>query len=421
MLHFKQYVDSRTMFKKYLRYFSNQTKISQRITAVLVIIIVAAIGTYLLKGSKAASPYASTNAASGSLGGNAQQVQNCSGANNGSCVVFDATASTTKPTVVGHELDLGATGTRLKMRGVAVLGIGGVIGTHEYNNRQTVVNTIKAWGGNEIRLRVIACDYNSQKYMTQPQELQQIQDWQTTAQAAGLYLSVAWWDSSACGSQSGAAWATAYPEAFPMMTAVINKLGPNNPWVFYEPFNEPNNISESEWLAAMQATEQLYRDNGYTGILVLDTNNYSNIYNDTDMTTLETNDASLTGMNGKNQIIFAKHDYATKYTNNPAVGFTPSQWPNNNGATSTWDFSKHLVWETEFGNYNIVNSQAFTSYPWSQGAAAWMAAKVNDGTLVGATAFVFTWTDPNSMTTGDDITPTQWGGYVENDFLGAVN
>jgi hypothetical protein len=87
------------MFKKYLRYFSNQTKIPQRITAVLVIIAVAAIGTYLLTGSKAASPYANVNVANGSLGGNAQKVQNCSGANSGSCVTFGCGSTGTAITV----------------------------------------------------------------------------------------------------------------------------------------------------------------------------------------------------------------------------------------------------------------------------------------------------------------------------------
>ncbi|HZL07703.1 MAG TPA: hypothetical protein VFC50_00730 [Candidatus Dormibacteraeota bacterium] len=76
------------MFKKYLQYFSDQTKRPQQITAVLVIVVVAAIGTYLLTGSRAATPYANLNAANGRLGGNAQQVQNCSGANSGSCVTF---------------------------------------------------------------------------------------------------------------------------------------------------------------------------------------------------------------------------------------------------------------------------------------------------------------------------------------------
>ncbi|HVA11436.1 MAG TPA: right-handed parallel beta-helix repeat-containing protein, partial [Candidatus Dormibacteraeota bacterium] len=54
--------------------------------------IVAAVGTYLLVGSHAATPYASLTAGSGSLSGNATK-QTCSGASDGNCVVFGSAAS----------------------------------------------------------------------------------------------------------------------------------------------------------------------------------------------------------------------------------------------------------------------------------------------------------------------------------------
>jgi hypothetical protein len=58
---------------------------------------------------------------------------------------------------------------------------------------------------------------------------------------------------------------------------------------------------------------------------------------------------------------------------------------------------------------------------WSAGAATWMADKVNDGTLVGATAFLYgPWVDKNAITTADNVTPTQWGGYVKNNFLARI-
>jgi hypothetical protein len=201
-----------------------------------------------------------------------------------------------------------------------------------------------------------------------------------------------------------------------MMTAVVNALGPTNPWVFYEPFNEPNNISESAWLTAMEDTVKHFRSDGYTGILLIDTDVWSHAYNDADMTTLENTDAAQAGMNGKHQIIFAKHDYANEGYTNPDTSFDSTFWSNNGGS---WNFSNHLVWETEFGNYNGSPS---TVHPaWSQGAASWMAAKVNDGTLVGASAFVFgPWLDANAMTESDDVTPTQWGSYVKTNFLGGV-
>ncbi len=329
--------------------------------------------------------------------------------------------SSARPTIVGHVLEAGNSGARLKMHGVAVWGIEdqitGTFGVNEYNNRQTIINTIKSWGGNEIRLRVLASNYNSQTYMSQAKELQEIKDWQTAAQAAGIYLSVAWWDSLD-GTYSGAHWATDYSQAFPMMSAVIDALGATNPWVFYEPFNEPHNVSTNQWLSAMEATDTLFRSDGYTGILLFDTNDYSHEYNDSAMTQLENYDAVQAGMNNTNQVIFAKHDYANEYPNSSS-GFDAAYWPKNDFGTSTWNFTKHLVWETEFGNYN--GSLSTISYPWSAGAAAWMAQQVNNGTLVGATAFVFgPWYDANAMTGSNYTTPTRWGGYVKNDFLKAT-
>jgi len=74
------------------QYFSNQTKRTKQITVVLVVVIVAGIGTYLLVGSHAATPYASITADSGTLGGGATS-QSCSGASDGNCVQFGAAPS----------------------------------------------------------------------------------------------------------------------------------------------------------------------------------------------------------------------------------------------------------------------------------------------------------------------------------------
>lgn len=73
------------------KYFSNKTKRLQRITAGLVILLVAGIGTYLLLGSHATSPYTSTTADNGTLANGANK-QICTGASDGSCVVFGSTS-----------------------------------------------------------------------------------------------------------------------------------------------------------------------------------------------------------------------------------------------------------------------------------------------------------------------------------------
>ncbi len=69
------------------QYFSSIPKSSQKLTAVLAIILVAGVGTYLIMGSHAASPYVSTTADNGQLSAGAS-TQLCAGASDGNCVVF---------------------------------------------------------------------------------------------------------------------------------------------------------------------------------------------------------------------------------------------------------------------------------------------------------------------------------------------
>ena len=285
-----------------------------------------------------------------------------------------------------------------------------------YANRQKIVANIKSWGANEIRFQLNSPLYYSQNAAGRANQLQHMKEWRDLVTGAGMYFHISWWDAH----NKAGDWATKYGETFGMMTDVFNTLG-NDPMVVYEPFNEPHHVSTDQWLNAFKGTLNHFRTNlGYTGILAVDTIEWSNYYNDNVMTQLEQYDSTLKGMNGKHQIIFAKHDYA-EY-NNPDVNqtFDVNRWTRgstNNGSTN-WDFRKHLVWETEFGNEVNGNERL----KWSSGASTWMADKLNDGTLVGATAFLYgPWVDKNAMTTADNVTPTQWGGYVRNNFLKRVN
>lgn len=78
------------MFKKY---FASKTKNPQKITVVVVVILVAGIGTSLILSSHAASPYVSVTADTGTPTGAATIVQNCNGSTDGSCVTFGQPAS----------------------------------------------------------------------------------------------------------------------------------------------------------------------------------------------------------------------------------------------------------------------------------------------------------------------------------------
>lgn len=89
----------------------------KRLRIVVIVIIVAVTGTYLLVASHAATPYTSTTAANGTLAGQAQVVQNCGGASNGSCVAFGMlTACSSGCSVVGNAIE-NANGQQVLLHG----------------------------------------------------------------------------------------------------------------------------------------------------------------------------------------------------------------------------------------------------------------------------------------------------------------
>jgi Cellulase (glycosyl hydrolase family 5) len=314
-----------------------------------------------------------------------------------------------------HLVTTGGAG-RLALHGVAVWGIEDFIttsfGVEQHENRDAIAATIAAWGGNVIRLRVLADEYIYLSYMqSDANYLQWIKDWVAAAEAHGLYVQICWWDS--LDSQHGtndANWATAYGTAFPMMTDVHNALkladGSDDPAVFYEPFNEPNNVSWDQWLTAMEATVSEFRSTaGYQGLLVLDTTTWSHDYSDTYMGQIEAYDAGLTA-SGRANLAFARHDYCNDYGNE----WNSGTWISDTGGSET----AHVMYETEYGNYNGPGNQ---SDAWSAGITGYFKTDLLDrSNVAGADAFLFgNWFDANAMS-NDPVgaSPTTWGSDVES-------
>lgn len=73
-------------------YFADKTKRTQQVTMLVVVLIVAGIGTYLLSSSHAASPYSLSSADSGALSGEASE-QGCTASSDSNCVAFGAATS----------------------------------------------------------------------------------------------------------------------------------------------------------------------------------------------------------------------------------------------------------------------------------------------------------------------------------------
>jgi hypothetical protein len=330
------------------------------------------------------------------------------------------TAPLAVPATGGADAHLVTVGSssRLFLHGVTVWGIADFVtttfGTAEHDNRDAVAATIASWKGNVIRLRVLADEYENPHYVdSQTTYLQWVKDWVAAAKAQGLYVQLCWWDSldsnNTTAPKNDANWATQYAFAFPMMKDVHDALkladGSDDPAVFYEPFNEPNGVTWSQWTTAMQATLTQFRTTlRYQGLLVLDTTTWSHDYSDTAMSQMEAFDASLTAA-GKANIAFARHDYCNDYGN----VWSGTKWIANTGGSAT----AHVIFETEFGNYNGPGKQSDT---WSAAATAYFKTDLFDRpNVAGAEAFVFgNWFDANAMSSDPQgAQPTTWGTDVQ--------
>jgi hypothetical protein len=302
-----------------------------------------------------------------------------------------------------------STGLPLYLTGVNVWGIldsGNSTGTDQYTNRALIATTLRAWNVNWVRMRLYATDYNAGSPLSQAAYIQQIVDWRDTLRAQGILTCFCWWDAHD-GAHSGAAWATDYSLAFPMMNAVVAALG-QDPYVFYEPFNQPNGVTDDQWDTAMRATIANFRTTAsYKGLLVIDTNAFSRTYDDTRMGGIESYDSTLTGT-GQANIAFARIDYPSDYSGGT---FNSSTWTAANGGSAR----NHIIIEAEYG----VNVGGVTTLPFGLDASNFFASQIHaQANLAGAAAFV--WRGPGNIVGTDDVTPTTWGGYVENSFLGVA-
>ncbi len=360
--------------------------------------------------SGASSSSSSGSTAAGSGGGGAPTAD--AGAPSGSIapLVIPAAGG------AGAHLVTVGSSARLKLHGVVVWGIEDFVtttfATTQHADRDAIAANIASWGGNVMRLRVLADEYIHLTLMgSTANYLQWVKDWVAAAKAHGLYVQICWWDS--LDSQNGkndANWATQYAYAFPMMQDVHTALkladASDDPAVFYEPFNEPNGVTWAQWLPAMEATVSHFRTTlGYQGLLVLDTTTWSHDYDDVPMGAVESLDATLTS-SGKANLAFARHDYTNDYNN---VWSGPA-WIGYTGGTET----AHVMYETEFGNYNGPGVQSDT---WSAAVTSYFKTDLFDrSNVAGADAFLFgNWFDANALSTdAPGNTPTTWGNDVKN-------
>jgi hypothetical protein len=308
-----------------------------------------------------------------------------------------------------------AAGPRLELRGVNVWGLQDSIttsfGAEQYQQRATVAGTIKSWGANLVRFRVLADDYNSAPSaatggLTRAQIIQRIKDWRDAVVSRGMYFMPCSWDALD-GAYSDSQWAGNGQRVHQLFADIHAALG-NDPMVIYEVTNEPNNVGWTDWDANMRGSIKYFRETiGYRGLLVIDPIWWANSgtggegYDDGRYSGLEAYDAARSGM-GSHQLAFAKHDYASSYRGKAWDG---NAWVAAQGGSQ----GKHLIFETEFGNYN--GDPSTVSDAWSSAAAGFFAKRFGaQQNYVGAAAFLFgAWWDANAMTSPNNTSTTTWG------------
>ncbi len=299
------------------------------------------------------------------------------------------------PKVVGKLLQVG--GTRFVVKGAAAYILPfytSADGSKEFAQDYTyqrmfaakdaVFAQMKSIGINSVRLPVASSTYGGADPYNlggKAGYLDKLAAIVASANSQGLYVLIGWWEP------------LGYAPALSMMSDVHAKLG-NNPMVMYEPFNEPNGISWDQWRQPMRDTIRHWRqDIGYTGVLFIDTINWSWWFSPSEAQGLMNYDAGLTGR-GPN-LMFANHRYANQNTN--FLVADKAAWESEVGQY----VGSYPIIGTEYGFYNF---QGPPQLQWNQEFFSYLAdTKVPQG-FNGAWLFVWRWVDSNSMTDNDMFT-----------------
>jgi hypothetical protein len=438
----------------------------QKIAGALIIIIIVIIGVRLLTSSHAESPYASVEAESGTLGGGSTLI-NDPNASGGKAVQFN-TASSAVPTyplkVVGNTLE-GANGTRFVVKGAAQYFYAyddsgspdtGMATTDAayYANDNTWHQYMVSQGLNLIRIGLGAYEWDNQTYMPEATYETELGNVVTSASNAGLAVELGNWDSMGDGAGAPSDYTLWHP--FWLAQKSIINAHPN---IVIEPFNEPNNMTDAQWLSMWEGELSFWRgtasgDMGYTGVIVVDTNNYSAELNPTYIQDLITYSNTLST---KDNLLFSIHFYATAFPT-ASAGFSTGIYSGTTTNEQEFD-SIYTQYEGTYpevidetgnrngnqgngnGDYNDASSATSPEpYPedpnnfflyLSQFSQA-MATDVAQHGLNGEDGFAFSWAQDDdcminycvgSSPTGNPATPSwnsNWGQIFEDYYIDNV-
>lgn len=262
-------------------------------------------------------------------------------------------------------------------------------GYYNYVNAQHDFDAQKSIGINTVRIFVQASDNDAQHKAT----LTQVISW---ARQRGFVVEVA------NGSSTREA-------SLPWLSYLASTYK-NDPYIWIEPMNEPNcgtngNQSECYNWQYWQTEENIYihtiRDAGMMSPIVINSIDWS-----WDLSKI--NQYPLDDGN----IIYGAHRYA----NNNAT-FDANEQASCNEFWANLSSNRAIVID-EVGTWN--NPDAQNSFQWLQGFINFATNWVNQRGGAGVDAFVWSWSDPNSMTDAPDGKLNSWGNLFYTQYLQQV-
>lgn len=329
-----------------------------------------------------------------------------------------ASASTTAPTIVpplhvdGTTLR-DATGQRVGLKGVAVQMVPYYSGAtpttqqpyvlqvtdRNFDQRDAEFAAIRALGYDAIRVHIAAPDvYESQLYESKAASVARIQSIVDSAKAAGLITIL---DANATGDTM-ADWRSYEP----MFADLIASIG-NDPWVIWEPFNEPADYSAGapRYLAAVEGIGTYLRSLGSQQPLIIPSDGYEQEIAPTLMNDILAA-AATNGWRGAG-LLFGVHVYLDQFSGYGDT-FTGAAFQALDQGIAG-NLSSYPLIVTEMGRYNnLITMTNATS-----AAYQWVAGLGTRG-LNGLIAWDWDWTlneatsDPNAWT-WDGLHLNPWG------------
>lgn len=335
------------MVKKYL---TSKAKRPQLASLTVVILGVAALGTYILLSSHAATPAAATaEAENGTKSGTTSAIADAN-ASGGNALRFGTVAAGTGGYTVSGNKILNASGQQVTVHGVdrptlewdcageSVTGGSGGIPASDFATMRN------GWNANAVRI-ALNQDFwlsGANRYCASYQNTVDAAVQAARANNLIVILDLHWSDQGNLANSSPGQQCMADQNSITFWQQVATKYK-NNPNVWFELYNEPENISWSIWLnggstCGFQAVgmQQLYnavRGTGATNLVLAGGIGYASHLD------------GVTPLSGTN-IVYAIHPYAADSSGGNADSWSTGDWDNRFGNLA----ATNPVIATEFGD-----------------------------------------------------------------------